>query len=241
MEAEAVAHLQHPNIVQIFEVGEHGGLPYLSLELVEGGNLGRLLREGQLAPRAAAEMIAKLARAVHYIHGQHMLHRDLKPSNILLTADGTPKITDFGLARRLENDVGMTLSGAVLGTPSYMAPEQARGDKKAIAPAADVYALGAILYACLTGQPPFTGASVLDTLEQVRSREPEPPSRLRPGVPHDLDTICLHCLQKDPARRYASANALADDLELYLAGESIFARPRGTWSRLRHLWPFGKR
>ncbi len=237
-EAEAVASLRHPNIVQIHEVGEHDGLPFLSLEFVEGGSLAA---EGQAARRsrhAAAETVETLARAVHFAHGRGVVHRDLKPANVLLTADGTPKITDFGLARRLEGDSGQTKTGEVLGTPSYMAPEQAAPGPEAVGPPADVYALGAILYELLTGRPPFQGATAYDVLVQTASVEPAPPRRLAPRTPADLETICLKCLQKEPQRRYSSAEALADDLHRFLTGQTIQARPAGAVER---LWRWGRR
>jgi len=230
-EAEAVARLQHPNIVQIFEVGEHNGLSYCALEYVEGGSLDRKLAGGPLLPREAAALVRTLAAAMHLAHSRNVVHRDLKPANVLLTADGVPKVSDFGLARQLDADSDQTGTGAVMGTPSYMAPEQACGQTHAAGPAADVYALGAILYACLTGQPPFHGTTLLETLEQVRSWEPVPPSRRQPQVPHDLDTICLKCLAKEPEKRYASARELAEDLERFLQGLPIRARPVGLRER----------
>jgi tetratricopeptide (TPR) repeat protein len=265
-EAEAVARLQHPNIVQIYEVGEQDGRPYFSLEYVEGGTLaGRLAGTPQPA-RPAAELVETLARAVHFAHERGIVHRDLKPANILLSGgrqppetapgqgadaprsgnpvpalaggsrlnEGVPKVTDFGLAKHLDQEHTQTQSGALLGTPSYMAPEQAWGRSKVVpvGPAADVYALGAILYECLTGRPPFRGENPLDTLEQVWSRDPVPPSRLQPKVPRDLETICLKCLEKDPGRRYGSARDLADDLRRFRAGEPIRARPVGLAQRL---------
>ncbi len=232
-EGEAVAQLQHPNIVQIHEVGKHESLPFFSLEYVDGGTLAQRLRQGPLTPRDAAGLLESLARAMHYAHERGIVHRDLKPANVLLAACGlapdakppatlVPKITDFGLVKR--GDGGLTQTGAILGTPSYMAPEQAEG-KKQIGPAADVYALGAILYECLTGRPPFQAPTPIDTVLQVVSREPAPPSQLQPGLPADLETITLKCLHKEPARRYASADGLADDLARFLADRPIQARP----------------
>src|SRR5439155_9927222 len=190
-EAEAVARLQHPNIVQIFEVGEHaGGQPYFSLEFVDGGSLAAKLN-GKPAPAVeAAEMVAKLAEAIHFAHGRKIIHRDLKPANVLLMADGTPKISDFGLAKQLDSDRGQTRTGIIVGTPSYMAPEQAWGDKATIGPAADTYALGAILYEMLTGRRPFIAETPMETVLMVATEEPVPPSRLLPRVPRDLETIC---------------------------------------------------
>jgi serine/threonine protein kinase len=227
-EAEAVAGLDHPNIVQIFEVGEHDpgdGMPrpYFTLEFAEGGNLLRKLAGRPQRPRQAASWVEALARAAHHAHEHGIVHRDLKPSNILLTNDGQVKICDFGVAKRLAGSDFKTRSGMVLGTPEFMAPEQAIG-AEAIGPAADIHALGAILYTALTGRPPFQGTSALRTLEQVRIQDPVPPRDLLPAVPLDLDTITLKCLQKDPRRRYASALALAEDLTRFLAGEPIRAR-----------------
>jgi WD40 repeat protein len=235
-EAEVIARIQHPNIVQIFDVGEAplaggDGCPFLSLELVEGGSLARKLTGRPLPAREAAGLVQSLARAIHAAHQLGIIHRDLKPGNILLTADGTPKITDFGLAKRVDAETTGTQSGVLMGTPEYMAPEQAAGKSKEIGPATDVYALGVILYELLTGRPPFKGQTSLDTLQQVLSDEPVPPSRLQPKVPRDLETICLKSLQKEPARRYTSAAALADDLERFQAGRPILARPVGTLER----------
>jgi eukaryotic-like serine/threonine-protein kinase len=224
-EAEAVAHLQQPHIVQIHEVGEHAGLPYFSLEYVDGGSLSEQI-DGKPQPvEDAGRMVELLARAMAYAHGQGIVHRDLKPANVLITREGEPKITDFGLAKRLESDSSQTKSGTLMGTPNYMAPEQAKGLVHEIGPLADVYALGVILYEMLTGRTPFLGTSILDTLQQVRNLEPVPPSRLQPKVPRDLETICLKCLQKEPVKRYESAAGLADDLHRFLAGEPILARP----------------
>ena len=216
-EAEAVAALRHPNVVQVYDVGEEGGRPYLAMELVEGGNLAQKLAGTPQPARPAAALVATLAGAVQAAHDAGIVHRDLKPANILLAAGCTPKISDFGLARRLEGGAGLTQSGVPVGTPSYMAPEQARGQTNAVGPAADVYALGAILYECLTGRPPFRAATAAETIQQVISQEPAPPSRLNDKVPRDLDTICLKCLYKEPDRRYATADELVKVLEQALA------------------------
>jgi eukaryotic-like serine/threonine-protein kinase len=231
-EAEAVAALGHSNIVQVHDVGDVDGRPYFTMELVEGGSLAEQVQGVPQPARQAAALVATLADAIHAAHQGGIVHRDLKPGNILLTRDGTPKVTDFGLARRLEGDGGLTLSGVPMGTPSYMAPEQARGQKAAIGPATDVYALGAILYELLTGRPPFCAESATATLQQVVAEEPVPPARLNPRVPRDLDTICLECLHKEPQRRYGSAAALADDLRRFDRGEPIAARPLGRLGRL---------
>jgi tetratricopeptide (TPR) repeat protein len=230
-EAEAVARLQHPNIVQVYEVGQHQGLPYLCLELVEGTNLARKLKHMPHPAAFAAETIETLARAIHAAHERGIVHRDLKPSNVLVAADGTLKVTDFGLAKRLDLDTAHTPTGAVLGTPPYMAPEQVQGARQEISPATDVYALGAILYEILTGHPPFQAESPYESMLQVLSQEPVPPSRLQPKVPRDLETICLKCLAKAPARRYASALALAEDLHCFQMQEPIRARPVGMVER----------
>jgi serine/threonine-protein kinase len=232
-EAEAVARLAHPNIVQIHEVGQYQGRPYMALEYVDGGSLAQKLAGTPLPARPAARLLETLARAVHAAHQRGVAHRDLKPGNVLLTADSVPKITDFGLAKLLApGEAVQTQTGNVLGTPSYMAPEQAQGLSKAVGPAADVYALGAILYEMLTGRPPFKAETPLATILQVRLVEPVPPSRLQPQLPRDLNTICLKCLAKEPARRYGSAEALAADLERWLRGEPIRARPVGRLERL---------
>jgi WD40 repeat protein len=231
-EAEAVARLQHPNIVQIFEVGEHEGLSFFTLEFVDGGSLADQLDGTPLPLRRAAQLVRTLATAVSAAHEQGVVHRDLKPANVLLTQDGRPKITDFGLAKRLDT-AGQTQTGAVMGTPGYMAPEQAGGRSKNIGPLADVYALGAILYELLTGRPPFKAETPLDTMLQMLGEEPVPPSRLNRKIPPDLETICLKCLAKDPRRRYPSARVLANDLKHFLDGKPITARPAGKWERLR--------
>lgn len=229
-EAEAVARLQHPGIVQIHDVGDHNGLPYFSLEYCSGGSLEDSLRDAPFQPREAAAIVEKLARAIQVAHEANVIHRDLKPANVLLAADGTPKITDFGLARKLD-EAGHTLSGTIMGTPSYMAPEQAGGERSAVGPAADVYALGGILYDCLTGRPPFKAATAMDTILQVLSDVPVPPGQIQSLVPKDLETICLKCLQKDPRLRYAHAEDLADDLRRYQNAEPIRARPIGVIGR----------
>jgi eukaryotic-like serine/threonine-protein kinase len=231
-EAQAVAGLRHPNVVQLFDVGEVDGRPYFTMELVEGGSLALKLAESPLPGREAAALAATVAEAVQAAHQSGIVHRDLKPGNILLTADGRPKVTDFGLARRLTHEGELTLSGAPIGTPSYMAPEQARGDNGAIGPTTDVYALGAILYECLTGRRPFHADTTAATLQQVLTTEPVPPTRLNPRVPRDLETICLKCMQKEPPRRYASAQAVADDLHRFERREPILARPLGRLGRL---------
>jgi hypothetical protein len=231
-EAEAVARLAHPNVIQVFEVGEHDGRPFITLELCPGGSLERRLREAVFTPTDAAGLVRALAGAVHAAHQHQVLHRDLTPANVLFGEAGVPKITDFGLARKLD-EPGQTQSGAVLGTPSYMAPEQADGRVREVGPAADVWALGAILYVCLTGRPPFRGPTVMDTLVQVLSDDPVGPRQLNPAVPRDLETVCLACLHKDPARRYASAQALADDLGRFEQGHPVAARRVGRVERLR--------
>jgi hypothetical protein len=223
-EAEAVARLKHPNIVHIYEVGDHDGRPYFSLEYVEGGALDQRIKGRPQPPRLAAELVETLSRAVHAAHQCGIVHRDLKPSNVLLTPDGVPKITDFGLAKRLD-DAGQTQTGAVMGTPSYMAPEQAAGRSREIGPATDIYALGAILYELVTGRPPFLADSHEATRQLVISDEPLPPRRLQPSLPRNLEIICMKCLQKEPAKRYSSALALAEDLARFLAGKPILARP----------------
>lgn len=227
-EAEAVATLCHPNIVQVHTAGEVDGRPFFTMELVEGGDLAKKIQGTPQPAHQAAGLVATLADAIHVAHQSGIVHRDLKPSNVLLTADGTPKITDFGLARRLAGGDGqLTLSGTPMGTPSYMAPEQARGEKNAVGPATDVYALGAILYELLTGRPPYRAETPTATLQQVVADDPVPPARLNPRVPRDLDTICLKCLHKEPHRRYPSAHALAEDLRRFERGEPIHARRVG--------------
>lgn len=228
-EVEATARPAHPNIVQVFEAGEAGGRAYLVCEFVAGGSLATHIDGTPWPADRAARLLIPLARALATAHGAQIVHRDIKPSNILLTPDGTPKLADFGVAKRLGAETH-THTGAVLGTPSYMAPEQA-GGAKTVGPAADVYGLGAVLYELLTGRPPFAGADFLDTLDQVRTRDPVPPRVLLPKLPRDIETICLKCLQKDPARRYASADELTDDLDRFLGGRPIVARPVGAAER----------
>jgi hypothetical protein len=262
-EAEAVARLQHPNIVQIYEVGEQNKLPYLALEYVDGGSLDRKLNGTPLPVDEAAGILLELSQTMDYAHSQGVVHRDLKPANVLLMKPGghgsgikkkrnsavrrgdssqviplpnldvpVPKITDFGLAKQIEGGSGQTRSGAIVGTPSYMAPEQAAGKGRQVGPPADVYALGAMLYEMLTGRPPFKAATPVDTVLLVLSEEPVPPTRLNPKAPSDLETICLKCLEKEPKKRYASAADLADDLQRFLDGEPIAARPVRAVERL---------
>jgi eukaryotic-like serine/threonine-protein kinase len=230
-EAEAAAGLDHPHLVPIYEVGEFQGQPYYSMKLIEGGGLDKHVSRFRDAPRAAARLLEKVARAMHHAHQHGILHRDLKPANILLDPDGEPHITDFGLAKRVGGDAGLTRSGSIVGTPSYMAPEQASG-KKQLTTAVDVYALGAILYQLLTGQPPFHGETPLATLQQVVDREPPRPRALNPRVPRELETVCLKCLRKEPDLRYGSAEAFADDLRRWLTGEPIHSRPAPAWERV---------
>ena len=230
-EAEAAANLDHPGIVPIFEVGQHEGQHYFSMGFVEGQSLSQRLAEGPLPAREAAELIRRVSEAIEYAHQRGVIHRDLKPANILLDQNGNPRVTDFGLAKKVEGDSGLTGSGQIMGTPSYMPPEQAGGGRGEVGPAADVYALGATLYALVTGRPPFQAATAMDTVIQVISDEPVPPRRLNASVPLDLETICLKCLEKEPGKRYASASNLADDLGRYLAGEPILARRVTAWER----------
>lgn len=224
-EAEAAARLQHPNIVPVYDVGDHAGRTYFTMEFVEGGTLADQLAGVPQPAHQAAELLATLADAVHAAHQSQIVHRDLKPSNVLMTVSGAPKVNDFGLARLMGGTAALTLSGAPMGTPSYMSPEQARGESSTLGPAVDIYALGAILYELLTGRPPFRGESSSATLQQVLGQQPVPPTQLNVDVPRDLETICLKCLQKDPRGRYVSAADLRDDVRQFLKNEPISARP----------------
>jgi hypothetical protein len=232
LEAESVAALEHPNVVRVFAFGESGGHPYLTMEFVPGGTLADLIkRNGPLAGRRAAELMMKLAGAVAHAHSRGVVHRDIKPLNVLLTAEGEPRLTDFGLAKVGRADQNLSATGQVLGTPAYMAPEQAAGKVREVGTPADVYALGAVLYDLLTGRPPFQADSSAVTLQKVLTEEPERPCKLNATVPRDLETICLKCLEKEPARRYPTAQALADDLARYLRNEPIGVRPVGVFER----------
>jgi eukaryotic-like serine/threonine-protein kinase len=231
-EARMGAGLRHPNIVQVHDMGDQDGLPYFTMEFVEGGNLAQKLAGMPQPPRQAAALLATLAEAVQAAHRCGIVHRDLKPANVLFTADGTPKICDLGLARRLDGEAGLTWTGTAVGTPSYMAPEQAEARPQTLGPAVDIHALGAILYELLTGRPPFRAATAAETVRQVISQDPVPPSRLNGEVPRDLETICLKCLHREPHLRYAGAAALAADLHHFLGGEAIAARPEGRLARL---------
>src|SRR6516164_8255693 len=230
-EAEAAASLEHPGIVPIHEVGERDGSCYFSMKFIEGGQLDEVAKRKPMPPRRAAELIAKVARTVHYAHEHGILHRDIKPGNILLDANGEPHLTDFGLARLLETESSVTQTLDVLGTPSYMAPEQAVGNNAAVSSATDVYGLGAVLYQLLTGQPPFAGGTTYETIKLLEDTDPLPPRQLNPKVDRDLSTICLKCLEKDPKCRYSSALALAEDLERWVKREPILARRTGIFSR----------
>jgi serine/threonine-protein kinase len=237
-EAESVARLDHPHIVPIYEVGQIAGQRFFSMKLVSGSSLDKKLEEFAGDLRAAAKLLATVALAVHHAHERGVLHRDLKPANILLDEHGEPHVSDFGLARRIETDSELTHSGHPMGTPSYMSPEQARGEKGAFTTATDVYGLGSILYALLTGKAPFAGSSLAETLDKVRDAAPEPPRRINDRVTRDLEVICLKCLEKDPLRRYASAAAVAADLNRWLGGEPIEARPVG---QARRFWMWCRR
>lgn len=235
-EAEAIARLSHPNLVQIYEIGEHHGTPWIALEFADQGTLAQRLQTATYSPEAAAELIEKLARALEHAHARQIVHRDVKPANILLTDSGEPKISDFGLAKVLDDaelsPVDVTRTGETIGTPRYMAPEQAQGLREQIGPATDIYALGTLLYECLTGRPPFVSTSVVDTLRMISSDEPIPPRRIQATIPRDLETICLHCLEKLPSRRYPTAQSLAGDLQRFRQHEPITARRPPTWERV---------
>jgi hypothetical protein len=231
-EAEAVAAVRHPNVVQVFDYGSQGLRPYFAMEYLGGGSLVELIRKsGRLAPATAAAILEKVARGVHAAHDLGIVHRDIKPQNVLLDADGEPKVTDFGLAKR-GGRTDLTRTGAVMGTPHYMAPEQAAGKTKFVGPAADIYALGVILYECLTGRTPFTAEDTVQLLVKVVEDEPEPIRKHTPGVPRDLEAICLKCLRKEPHARYATAGELADDLRRFLNGESVSARGTGIFGKV---------
>ena len=232
-EAEAAADLDHPGIVPIFEVGQHEGQHYFSMGFIEGQSLSQRLAQGPLSVREAAELIRRVSEAIEYAHQRGVIHRDLKPANVLLDQNGNPRVTDFGLAKRVQVESGLTGSGQIMGTPSYMPPEQAGGKRGGVGPAADVYSLGATLYALVTGRPPFQAATAMDTVLMVIGEEPVSPRRLNASIPRDLETICLKCLEKEPGRRYTSAAFLAEDLRRFLAGEPILARPVGSMERLR--------
>jgi eukaryotic-like serine/threonine-protein kinase len=238
-EAEAAANLQHANIVAIHEVGEHGGQHYFSMDFVAGRDLGAIVKDGPLSPQRAARYVKIIAEAIHFAHQRGTLHRDLKPQNVLIDGADQPRITDFGLAKIMNDDSRLTQSGVVMGSPSYMPPEQAAGRHGDVGPASDVYSLGAMLYELLTGRPPFRGLTALATLHDVMEAEPASPRRLNANVPPDLETICLKCLEKSPSARYPTARALAEELDRFLKGEPIQARPASavhkvvSWAR-RH-------
>ena len=231
-EAEAAAHLEHPGIVPVFEVGECEGQHFFSMGFVEGDSLSSLIRGGPLPPNEAAGLVEKIAQAIAFAHAKGVIHRDLKPANVLLDGDGFPKVTDFGLAKKTQTDSQLTGTGQILGTPSYMPPEQASGNTKKVGPEADVYSLGAILYCLLTGRPPFQAATVMDTLMQVIEQEPPLVRQLNSSVSADLEAICSKCLMKDPSHRYATADELADDLRRFLSGETVSARNHSVAGRV---------
>lgn len=232
LEAESVAALEHPHIIRVFAFGESGGHPYLAMEFVPGGTLSERIRKGGPLPaKEATDLLAKLAGAVAHAHSRGVVHRDIKPLNVMLSADGEPRLTDFGLAKVGRADQNLSVTGQILGTPAYMAPEQAAGKVREVGTAADVYALGAVLYDLLTGRPPFSGDSAAVTLQKVMTEEPARPRKLNASIPRDLETICMKCLEKDPARRYPTAQALADDLLRYGRNEPITARPAGALER----------
>jgi hypothetical protein len=235
-EASLAAGVRHPHLVAVHNVGEHDGLPFCVMEFVEGGNLRQRLEQGPLPPREAALLAAQVAQAAQALHEASVVHRDIKPANVLLARDGSPRLADFGLAWWLGEDRHLTRTGQVLGTPSYMAPEQAVGSSAEVGPAVDVYALGAVLYELVTGRAPFRAATSLDTLHQVLNEEPAPPRLLNPAISRDLETVILKCLAKDPTQRYASAADLADDLERFLQCRPVAARPVGLLERAVKWW-----
>jgi serine/threonine-protein kinase len=232
VEAQAAANLDHPGIVPVYDVGEVDGQHYFSMGFIDGRNLKQYLKENKLSPHEKAALLKEVAEAIAYAHGKGTVHRDLKPANVLIGREGRPHVTDFGLAKQLDADSELTASGQVIGTPQYMAPEQAAGKNDQVGPAADVYALGAVLYEMLTGAPPFIAENALDLLFRVLEEEPAPLRQFAPDVPADLEAICLKCLEKAPERRYATAAELAADLDLFLRGEPTQARPPGLWRRL---------
>jgi tRNA A-37 threonylcarbamoyl transferase component Bud32 len=232
VEAEAAAKLDHPGIVPVFEVGQVGNQHFYSMAFVEGASVATPLKSGRYPPKLAAQIVAQVADAIHYAHQQGVIHRDLKPQNVLIDGQGRPRVTDFGLARNVAFDSTLTASGQVMGTPSYMPPEQALGRVDSIGPAADIYSLGATLYHLITGEVPFRAATPMDTLLLVLESDPIPPRQLHSEIPRDLETICLKCLQKSPAQRFESARALAEDLRRFLANEPILARPVTRLERL---------
>jgi serine/threonine protein kinase len=232
VEAQIAAQLQHPNIVAIHEVGEHDGQHYFSMDFVEGKSLAELVREHPLPPAQAARYVKVIAEAIHYAHERGTLHRDLKPSNVLIDRFDQPRVTDFGLAKRVQSDSSLTATGAVIGTPGYMPPEQASAERGKLGPASDVYALGAVLYELVTGRPPFRAATPIDTIMQVLHEEPAAPRLLNPAIERDLETIILKCLAKDAAQRYASALELAEDLHAFGEGRPIRARRPGLIERV---------
>src|SRR5579862_7031438 len=237
-EGEVIARLHHPNIVSIYDVGERDGYHYISMEYIHGQSLAQVAREKPMEPRRAAVYLETVAQAIDYAHEAGVVHRDLKPSNLLLDGLDQPHVTDFGLAKFATADSNLTVTGQVIGSPGYMAPERANGNIVRNEVCGDVYSLGAVLFYLLTTRPPFQGATLSEVLTQVQNAEPVPPRRLNPGVPPDLETICLKCLHKEPARRYESAKKLADDLGRFLAGAPVHARPV---SRTEHLWLWCKR
>ncbi|MEW6157262.1 MAG: serine/threonine-protein kinase, partial [Verrucomicrobiota bacterium] len=232
-EAEAAANLRHPNIVAIHEVGDHDGQHYFSMDFIEGKNLAEVARGHPMPARRAAEIVKAIAEAIHYAHQRGTLHRDLKPHNVILGANDQPHITDFGLAKQIQRDSGLTREGSIMGSPSYMSPEQAAGKQEQVGPASDVYSLGAILYELLTGRPPFREENPAATLVAVLNDSATPPSKINPRVPADLETICGKCLEKRAERRYHSARELAEELDRFLNHEPILARPI---SRVRQMW-----
>lgn len=234
IEAEAAAKLDHPGIVPIFEIGQHNGQHYFSMGFVEGQSLAQYVKNGPIASRQAAEILKRIADAIAYAHQQGVIHRDLKPANVLMDAKGEPRVTDFGLAKQVHSERDLTRTGDVMGTPSYMPPEQAAG-KSDVGPLADIYSLGALLYALLTGRPPFQSANVVDTIMQVIELDPVPPRQLDPKIERDLETICLKCLSKSPSHRYPSAIELSADIDRFLNDQPILARPPG-WLEMTNQW-----